>query len=642
MKHKRKIVLITAFMLLSSINTSSAFANYSKGGNAMSKQTAVRKLPSRSEISTEDTWNLEDVFESTEAWENEFKAIKSSLPKLAEFKGKLGESADTLYEALTYQDQVMERLGKLYTYSHMKYDQDTTNSTYQALNDRARNLYTQASSLSSYIVPELLSVDEAKIKQFLEEKDELKLYEHSLDEINRQRPHVLSAEQEELLAQASEVLGSSSNTFGMLNNADLTFPTIKDENGEEVEITHGRYIRFLESADPKVREDAFKAVYKTYGGFKNTFASTLSGTVKKDNFSAKVRNYQSARQAALSSDNIPESVYDNLVSTIHDHLDLLQRYVKLRKEVLKLDEVHMYDLYTPLIKDVKMEVTYDEAKDYILKGLAPLGEEYNSILKEGFENRWVDIHENKGKRSGAYSSGAYGTNPYILMNWQDNVNNMFTLAHEFGHSVHSYYTRKTQPYPYGDYSIFVAEVASTCNEALLNHYLLQTIENEKERLYLLNHFLEGFRGTVFRQTMFAEFEHMIHQKAQDGEPLTPELLTKTYYDLNKKYFGEDIVVDEEIGLEWARIPHFYYNYYVYQYATGYSAATALSNQILEEGQPAVDRYLEFLKAGSSAYPIEVLKKAGVDMTSSAPIEEALKVFEEKLNEMEELLAKINN
>jgi oligoendopeptidase F len=642
MKHKRTIVLITAFTLISTINTSSAFATYPKGGIAMSEQSAVKKLPTRSEIKQEDTWRLEDIFSTDEAWEKEFTEIKSALPKLADYKGKLGESADTLYEALTYQDKVMERLGKLYTYAHMKYDQDTTNSTYQALHDRARNLYTQASSLSSYIVPELLSVDESKIKQFLQEKDELKLYEHSLDEINRQRPHVLSAEQEELLAQASEVLGSSSNTFGMLNNADLTFPTIKDENGEEVEITHGRYVRFLESEDPRVREDAFKAVYKTYGDFKNTFASTLSGTVKKDNFSAKVRNYESARQAALSSDNIPESVYENLISTVHDHLDLLQRYVKLRKEVLKLEEVHMYDLYTPLIKDVKMEVTYDEAKDYILKGLQPLGEEYNSILKEGFENRWVDIHENKGKRSGAYSSGAYGTNPYILMNWQDNVNNLFTLAHEFGHSVHSYYTRKNQPYPYGNYSIFVAEVASTCNEALLNHYLLNTIEDEKERLYLLNHFLEGFRGTVFRQTMFAEFEHIIHQKAQEGEPLTPELLTKIYYDLNKQYFGEDIVVDEEIGLEWARIPHFYYNYYVYQYATGYSAATALSNQILEEGQPAVDRYLEFLKAGSSDYPIEVLKKAGVDMTSSKPIEEACKVFEEKLNEMEELLAKVNN
>jgi len=634
--------LLAAIILMCSMNTSSALAINVKGGNDMAEQAAVKKLPSRNDIKVEDTWRLEDIFPTDDAWEKEYNEVQKALPKLADFKGKLGESATSLYEALSYQDEVMERLGKLYTYAHMRYDQDTTNSKYQALNDRARNLYTQASSISSYIVPEILSIDEAKIKQFLEEKEELKLYEHALDEINRQRPHVLSAEKEELLAEASEVLDSSSNTFGMLNNADLTFPTIKDENGEEVEITHGRYIRFLESEDRRVREEAFKAVYSKYDEFKNTFASTLSGTVKKDNFSAKVRNYESARQAALSSDNIPEEVYENLVNTIHNHLDLLQRYVKLRKEVLKLDEVHMYDLYTPLIKDVKMEVTYDEAKDYILKGLEPLGEDYISILEEGFENRWVDVHENKGKRSGAYSSGAYGTNPYILMNWQDNVNNLFTLAHEFGHSVHSYYTRKTQPYPYGNYSIFVAEVASTCNEALLNHYLLNTIDDEKKRLYLLNHFLEGFRGTVFRQTMFAEFEHIIHQKAQAGEPLTPELLTKTYYDLNKKYFGEDIVVDEEIGLEWARIPHFYYNYYVYQYATGYSAATALSNQILEEGQPAVDRYLEFLKAGSSDYPIEVLKKAGVDMTSSAPIEEACKVFEEKLNEMEELLAKVNS
>lgn len=641
MKYKKILLLVTVFAISHLMNSSSAFANISKGGREMSEQTAVKKLPSRSEIKTEDTWRLEDIFSTDEAWEKEYEEVKAALPKLAEYKGKLGESANTLLDALTYQDEVMERLGKLYTYAHMRYDQDTTNSTYQALNDRARNLYTQAASLSSYIVPEILAIDETKIKNFVEENEGLKLYEHALDEINRQRPHVLSAEKEELLAEASEVLGSSSNTFGMLNNADLTFPTIKDENGEEVEITHGRYVRFLESEDRRVREDAFKAVYEKYGSFKNTFASTLSGTVKKDNFSAKVRNYDSARQAALSSDNIPEAVYDNLISTVHDNLDLLQRYVKLRKEVLKLDEVHMYDLYTPLVKDVKMEVSYDEAKDYILKGLEPLGEDYISILEEGFENRWVDVHENKGKRSGAYSSGTYGTNPYILMNWQDNVNNLFTLAHEFGHSVHSYYTRKEQPYPYGDYSIFVAEVASTCNEALLNHYLLNTIEDEKKRLYLLNHFLEGFRGTVFRQTMFAEFEHLIHQKAQDGEPLTPELLTQTYYDLNKKYFGEDIVVDEEIGLEWARIPHFYYNYYVYQYATGYSAATALSNQILEEGQPAVDRYLEFLKAGSSDYPIEVLKKAGVDMTSSTPIEEACKVFEEKLNEMEELLTKIN-
>ena len=350
-----------------------------------------------------------------------------------------------------------------------------------------------------------------------------------------------------------------------------------------------------------------------------------------------MRNYSSAREAALSANNIPESVYENLVGAIHDNLDLLHRYVRLRKKILGVEELHMYDLYTPLVQDVKMEIPYEDAKNYVLNGLAPLGEDYVSVLKEGFDNRWVDVHENRGKRSGAYSSGAYGTNPYILMNWQDNVNNLFTLAHEFGHSVHSYYTRKNQPYQYGDYSIFVAEVASTTNEALLNDYLLKEIDDEQKRIYLLNHYLEGFRGTVFRQTMFAEFEHLIHKMAQDGVALTAESLTQTYYDLNKKYFGEDIVIDEEIGLEWSRIPHFYYNYYVYQYATGFSAAAALSSQILEEGQPAVERYLGFLEAGSSDFPIEVLKKAGVDMTSPEPIKAACKVFEEKLTELEQLL-----
>ncbi|TCJ04403.1 oligoendopeptidase F [Cytobacillus praedii] len=604
----------------------------------MTNETAVKKLPNRSEISVEDTWRLEDIFASDEAWDKEYKEVEALVPEASKYQGKLGESADELYEALQYQDHLLERLSKLYTYAHMRYDQDTTNSFYQGMDDRIKGLYSQAASSLAYIVPELLAVEEEKINSFLDEKEALKVYKHSLEEINLQRPHVLSAEAESLLAQASEVFGASSNTFGMLNNADLEFPSITDENGENVEITHGRYIRFLESDDQRVRHDAFKAVYDTYGKFRNTFASTLSGNVKTNNFNAKVRNYDSARHAALAANNIPESVYDNLVKTVNDNLHLLHRYVKLRKKVLGLEELHMYDLYTPLVKDVKMEVTYNEAKDLILKGLAPLGEDYLNVLKEGFDNRWVDIHENKGKRSGAYSSGTYGTNPYILMNWQDNVNNLFTLAHEFGHSVHSYYTRKSQPYPYGNYSIFVAEVASTCNESLLNDYLLKTIDDEKKRLFLLNHYLEGFRGTVFRQTMFAEFEHLIYQKVQNNEALTAETLTKEYYELNKKYFGEeDLIIDEEIGLEWSRIPHFYYNYYVYQYATGFSAATALSKQILEEGKPAVERYIDFLKAGSSDYPIEVLKKAGVDMTSSKPIEDACKVFEEKLIEMESLL-----
>lgn len=603
----------------------------------MASESQVKTLPSRDEIPVEDTWRLEDIFATDEDWEKEFAAIKELLPKAADYQGRLGESADVLYEALQFQDEVMMRLGKLYTYAHMRYDQDTTNSFYQGMNDRAATLYTQASSSFAYVVPELLSIDEKQLKQFLEEKEELKLYEHAFDQIAKMRPHVLSAEMESLLAQASEVMASPSNTFGMLNNADLEFPVIKDENGEEVQVTHGRYIRFLESSNRRVRHDAFKAVYDTYGKFKNTFASTLSGQVKKDNFYAKVRNYKSAREAALSNNHIPEEVYDNLVRTVNDHLHLLHRYVSLRKKVLGVDELHMYDLYTPLVKDVQMEFTFDEAKDVVLKGLEPMGEDYLSVLKKAFTERWIDVHENKGKRSGAYSSGAYGTNPYILMNWQNNVDNVFTLAHELGHSVHSYYTRKYQPYPYGDYSIFVAEVASTCNENLLTDYFLNTLEDKKERLYLLNHYLETFRGTVFRQTMFAEFEHEIHVRAQNGEALTAESLTKIYYDLNKKYFGNDIVVDEEIGLEWARIPHFYYNYYVYQYATGFSAATALSKQILQEGKPAVERYIDFLKAGSSDYPIEVLKRAGVDMTSSKPIEDACKVFEEKLTEMEQLL-----
>lgn len=603
----------------------------------LAEQTKMKQLPKREEIPVERTWDVEAIFQTIEEWETEFKSLKEEMPNLQKFKGQLGTSSDQLFQCLKFQNELSMRIGKLYVFAHLKSDQDTTNSFNQGLNDRASTLATEFSNYSSFIIPELLSMPEEKINEFVAENDDLKAYKHALDETNRGRPHVLSEKEEALLAQVSEVTQSPANTFGMLNNADLKFPTIKDENGEEIEVTHGRYIRFLESSDPRVREDAFKAIYETYGKFKNTLASTLTGNVKKNLFNAKVRNYESARQAALDKNNIPEVVYDQLVDTINDHLPLLHRYIALRKKALQLDEIHMYDLFTPMVKDVKMEVPYEEAKDLVIKGVEPLGEEYVNIIKEGFEKRWVDIEENVGKRSGAYSSGTYGTMPYILMNWQDNINNLFTLAHEFGHSVHSYYSRKTQPYHYSGYSIFVAEVASTCNEALLNNYLLKVTEDKKKKLYLLNHFLEGFRGTVFRQTMFAEFEKLIHDKAASGEPLTPELLTGTYYDLNKKYFGDEIVIDEEIGLEWARIPHFYYNFYVYQYATGYSAATALSKQILEEGEPAVARYLEFLKAGSSDYPIEVLKRAGVDMTSPEPIKEALAVFESTLNEMEQLL-----
>ncbi|MDL4842932.1 oligoendopeptidase F [Aquibacillus rhizosphaerae] len=600
----------------------------------------TKELKNRKQVSEENTWKLEDIFASDQAWEKELDDLKEQIPAFKAYQGKIAESAESLYGLLKLQDEVSQRIGKLYTYAHMRYDQDTTNSFYQALNGKAESAITQASSAMSFIVPEILSIDEETLNKFLEEKQELKLYKHALGEITRQRPHILSQKEEELLAEASEVMENSAQTFGMLNNADLTFPCVKDEEGNEVELTHGRYINFLESDKQEVRRDAFKAMYGTFGSFKNTFSSTLSGAVKKNNFYAKVRNYDSARHAALNNNNIPEQVYDNLVESINERISLLHRYVALRKRVLNLEELHMYDLYTPLVKNVKMKFSYEEAQSHILKGLEPLGEEYVKRVKEGFDNRWIDVEENKGKRSGAYSSGAYGTNPYILMNWQDNLNNLFTLGHELGHSLHSYYTRENQPFRYGNYSIFVAEVASTCNEALLNEYMINQTTDEKEKLFLINNFLEGFRGTVFRQTMFAEYEHSIHVLAQNGEALTADKLTEVYYDLNKKYFGDELIIDEEIGLEWARIPHFYYNYYVYQYATGYAAAQSLASQILKEKGPAVERYLDFLKAGNSDYPIEVLKRAGVNMTEKAPILSALDVFEDKLEEMEKLLDKM--
>lgn len=599
----------------------------------------AKEIPKRSEVPKELTWNLESIFETDEAWEKEFTSLKEDIAQITAYQGKLGNSSDDLYHMFVLQDQLAERVGKLFTYAHMRNDEDTTNDFYQALNLKAENLLTLFSSHMSFIVPEIIQIDEERLAKFLQEKPELQNYKKTLDEISRQRKHVLSEQEEVLLSEASDALGNSSQVFGMLNNADLTFPSIQNEKGEEVDVTHGRYIGFMESKDREVRKSAFHSMYDTFGKYRNTFAATLNGNVKKNNFYAKARLYDSARQAALDSNKIPESVYDNLVDAINEKLPLLHRYADLRKRLLQVEKLHMYDLYTPLVKDVEMTFTYEEAKDIVLKSLAPLGEEYVSIVKEGFENRWIDVMENKGKRSGAYSSGVYGTQPFILMNWQGNLNDLYTLIHELGHSVHSYYTHQNQPFRYGNYSIFVAEVASTCNEALLSEYLLNNLDSEKERLYILNHFLEGFRGTVFRQTMFAEFEHEIHQLDQQGEPLTAERFTELYYGLNKTYFGDDMTIDEEIGFEWARIPHFYMGYYVYQYATGYAAATSLANQILTEKGPAVERYKNFLKAGSSDFPIEVLKKAGVDMTSKTPILEALHVFEEKLNEFERLMNK---
>lgn len=600
----------------------------------------AKKVLTRDEVPVELTWNLEGIFQSDEAWEQEFKEIEKLIPEADKYKGKVAEGAKNLFDTLQFSDKLSERFGKLYVYSHLKHDQDTTNGKYQAMESRVRSLGAKFSAAWSFVTPEILSIDEETIQNYIDEYKPLNLYNQMLTELNLERPHVLTAEKEELLAQFSEVTGASGNTFSALNNADLEFPTLKNDKGEEVQLTHGNYVTFLESDNREVRESAFKAMYKTYGQFKNTFATTLAGNVKAHNVSARIRKYDSARNSAMSNNHIPEKVYDQLISTIHEFLPVLHRYVALRKKVLGVDELHMYDLFTPLVKEVKFEMPYEKAKEIMVKSFEPLGEEYQAIVQKGLDSRWVDVQENKGKRSGAYSSGTFGTNPFILMNWQNNLDNLFTLAHEFGHSMHSYFTRQNQPYPYGRYSIFVAEVASTCNEELLFDYLLKTTEDPQQKIYLLNHWLDGFRSTVFRQTMFAEFEHIIHELDRNGEAITAERLTEIYYDLNKQYFGAEITVDEEIGLEWARIPHFYYNYYVYQYATGQSAATALSKQILEEGQPAVERYINnFLKAGCSDFPIEVLKAAGVDMESPAPIQEACKVFEEKLNELESLLIK---
>lgn len=598
----------------------------------------MSELITRDEQKLENTWDLTTIFASDEDWERAFKKLEGYLGREEEVKGKIGDSAQHLLEALLLDTEIDEQLGKVYVYAHLKHDQDTSNAKYTAFEQRAANLASQFSARWSFMLPELMSIDEATLKSYVAELDGLKRFAFDLERINKKRPHVLSESEEKILAEASEALSASTNTFGMFNNADLKFDNIKDKEGNSLPLSHGNYITYLESDDRVLRENAYKEVYSKYGQFNNTLAQTLAGKVKASVFSSKVRNYESARAQALSNNDIPESVYDNLVQTVNDNLHLLHRYTKLRKELLGLDEMHMYDMYTPVIQDEKFEVTYEEAKAWMLKSLEPMGSEYTDVIKEGLTNRWVDVYENKGKRSGAYSSGTFGTNPFILMNWTDSVNNTFTLTHEFGHSVHSYFSRNNQPSNMSGYSIFVAEVASTCNEALLADYMYKHLDDDKKKLYLLNYQLDGFRGTVFRQTMFAEFEYLIHTLAEQNEPLTAERLNAEYRKLNEKYYGDAVITDDYIQYEWSRIPHFYYNYYVYQYATGYSAAYALSKKILEEGQPAVDKYInEFLKAGSSDYPIEVLKKAGVDMNEKTPIENACKVFEERLDAFEALI-----
>lgn len=600
----------------------------------------VKTLPLREDISNELTWDLTTIYVSDEKWEEDFEKLKQGVANVSRFKGELTEGAHIFQEALEAVLELSRKISSLYVYAHLKNDQDTANSTYQAMNDKARYMIAQAQEATSWFEPEVIELSESVIKGYFNDNKELERYRHYIEQMTANKAHVLSSEMEALLAGASEVLNSSAQTFSVLNNADLKFPEVKNDKGETVQLSHGMFGELMESTDRRVREQAFKKMYAVYKDFKNTFASTLAATVKNHNYLAKVHNYSSARESALSTNHIPEAVHDTLIEVVNDHLPLLHRYMMLRKQVLELDELHMYDLYTPITGEASLKYSYDEAKAKTYEGLQPLGDEYKAVLDQAFHNRWIDVVENKGKRSGAYSSGTYDTNPFILLNWHDSLNHLYTLVHELGHSAHSYFTRDSQPYVYGNYSIFLAEIASTTNENLLTDYLLKTTEDPKARAYVLSHYLDGFKGTVFRQTQFAEFEHLMHVEADKGTPLTADYLSEQYQQINSKYYGESVKKDEEIQYEWARIPHFYYNYYVYQYSTGFCAATALADSIIKEEKGALDAYLMYLKAGSSDYPIQVMQKAGVDMTSRDYLLRAMAVFEERVDELEKALEAI--
>lgn len=594
------------------------------------------ELPLRSEVALKDTWDLTPIFASHAEWENAFVAFSEKLEKVASYKGTLTQSSESLLSGLKFRDDLSYDIEMLYVYSHLNFDVDTTDPVSQGMHGRIQSLIARFGSLFSFYDSELLAADEAVLKSYLKSNEALNLYTHEFDRLFASRPHILSEKEEKLLAGAGEIFSTPENVFGMLNNADLELPIVKDESGQNVQLSHGLYSLLMESKDRDVRKGAFMAMQGGYSKLKNTLSTTLSSVVKVHNFRADVRHYESARHAALATNDIEEQVHQSLIDGIHSNIGLLHDYVGLRKEVLNLSDIQMYDIYVPMVDDVDLKFTYEEAQAIILEALSVLGEEYTAVLRRAFSERWIDVVENKGKRTGAYSSGVYGTAPYILLNWQENIDNVFTLAHELGHSVHSYFTRKYQPFIYGDYSIFVAEVASTTNENLLLNYLLDQYEDPKIKAYLLNHYLDTVKGTVFRQTQFAEFEHTIHKADQNGVALTADFLSETYRDMNAFYYGEEITTPE-IQIEWARIPHFYYNYYVYQYATGFSAATLFSETIYNGGD--AKPYLEFLKSGSKDYPINVLANAGVDMRDTLAIDTTLKIFGERMGALKDLLVK---
>lgn len=596
-----------------------------------------REILERKDVPKEDQWDLESMFQDYNDWEKSYNQAKEMAIKYESYKGNVVSSSEILFNSLNDKDELYRLTNKLYSYSSMKLDEDTRIGKSQEMSDKALALYVEVQEKTSFIIPEILTLELDTLEKYYDEKQELKLYKQYIHNIMRQKEHVLSAREESILAQIGEIASSPQKIYSMLNNADIKFPTIKDEEGKDIEITQGNFIPLMESKDREVRENAFKGLYNTYEGFKNTFAASLSGDLKKNIFNAKIRNYSSSREASLDRNNIPLSVYDNLIESVHNNLDSMYKYMDIRKRVLGVEELHMYDLYTPIVQEVDFKIPFDEGVKLVKESLKLLGDEYMDVVEEGFNSRWIDKFENRGKRSGAYSGGSYDSKPYILLNYHDTLDNVFTTTHELGHSIHSYFTRKNQPFIYGNYSIFVAEVASTANESLLMDYMLKNVKDKNERLYLLNHYLESFRTTVFRQTMFAEFEKTINEYLESGGALTADYLCETYKKINELYYGPNVVIDEEIAMEWARIPHFYYNYYVFQYATGYSAAVALSEKILQEGKPAVDKYIDFLKSGSSDYPINVLKKAGVDMTTEEPVNNAMKLFSKLVDEMDKLI-----
>ena len=596
-----------------------------------------KTLKQRDQIAKEYKWNIEAMYPDESQWEKDIEECVKAAEAFTGFQGRLTESADTLYEALAEKDRIWEKLEHAFVYAAMKKDEDNRVTKYQSMDDKCGSAIAKVAAATSFFAPELLTASEETILGYIEAKPELKQYEFVLRDALREKQHVLSAAEENILAQLSEVTGATNDIFKMLNNADLTFGTVVDEDGDTVNLTHGNYISFMECHDREVRKSAFSNMYEAYKKLINTIATTYNYNTKNDVVSARVRKYDSARQAALSGGNIPEEVYDNLISVVNEYLPVLHKYTALRKRVLGVDELKMYDIYVPLVQLPKKDIPYEEALKMMQEGLAPLGEEYLAQVDRGTKEGWIDVYENQGKTSGAYSFGSYSSMPYILLNYTDTLKDVFTIVHEMGHSMHSYYTRKTQPYTYGDHSIFTAEVASTVNESLLMQHLLATETDPEMRKYLINYYIEEFRTTLFRQTMFAEFEMLTHREIENGGVLTAEWMCDIYNDLNKKYFGPALADDEYIRYEWARIPHFYRAFYVYQYATGYSAANAISKKILEEGAPARDNYIEFLRSGSSDYPVELLKIAGVDMSSPEPIRLAMETFRNLVDELEKLL-----